>query len=139
MPTIQKSFRIPEQIIKEINEIVKESKKDFTTIANKLLEEAIKAYHCPGIVFTEGVSGRRARIAGTGIEVWEIIATYHSVGKDFKRLRKAYHWLLEQQIRSAIGYYNLYKEEIHTLIAENENWTPEQIKKKYPSLAVGDQ
>ncbi len=38
-------------------------------VCKELLEGAIKMHRCPGIVFTEGVSARRARIAGTGIEV----------------------------------------------------------------------
>ena len=137
MPTIQKSIRIPEDILKEIAELAKDSKKDFTTITTELLEEAVRAHRCPGIIFTEGVSGKRARIAGTGIEVWEVIATYKGVGKDLKRLSKAYHWLTEQQIKSAIGYYNLYTKEIDCLIDENEEWPYDRIKRKYPFLSMG--
>ena len=137
MPTIQKSIRIPEDILEEITELVKDSKKDFTTVTTELLEEAIRAHRCPGIIFTEGVSGKRARIAGTGIEVWEVIATYKDVGKDLKRLSKAYHWLTEQQIKAAIAYYNLYTKEIDSLIEENEGWTYDRIKKKHPFLSMG--
>ena len=49
---------------------------------------------CPGIVFTEGVNGYRIRIAGTGIEVWEVIASYKNVDEDFKRLHKTSTGLL---------------------------------------------
>ncbi|MFZ3089301.1 MAG: DUF433 domain-containing protein [Nitrospirota bacterium] len=137
MPTVQKSLRMPEKVIKEIEEIAKKSRKDFTTVANELLEEAIKVNRCPGIVFTEGVSGKRARIGGTGIEVWEVIATYRSVDKDFKRLKKSYHWLTEQQLRAALGYYKLYTKEIDAIIAENEGWAPDEVQKRYPLLAAG--
>jgi len=134
MSTVQKSLRMPEETIKEIEVLARASKKDFTATTNELLEEAIKAHHCPGIVFTEGVSGKRARVAGTGLEVWEVIATYKSVDEDLKRLSKSFHWLTEQQLLAAIGYYRLYTEEIDTLIADNEGWTPEAIGKKYPFL-----
>lgn len=137
MPSIQKSLRIPENIIKEIEGLARSSRKDFTTVTNELLEEAIRAHNCPGIVFTEGTSGKRARIAGTGIEVWEVIATYKSVDQDFKRLGRAYQWLSEQQLKSALGYYSLYGEEIDALIADNGQWTPEEIQKKYPFLSAG--
>ena len=137
MSTVQKSLRIPEGIIKEIDDLAKVSGKDFTAVANELLEEAVKAHHCPGIVFSEGTTGKRARIAGTGIEVWEVIASYKSVGNDLKRLTRAYHWLTEQQLKSAIGYYNLYREEIDAIRAENEKWTHEEIRKRYPVLAAG--
>ena len=137
MPTAQKSLRVPENILKEIDKIAKEAKKDFTAVTNELLKEAIKTHRCPGIVFTEGTSGKRARVAGTGIEIWEIIATYKSVANDFKRLSKAYSWLTVQQLKSAIGYYRLYTKEINDLIAENESWTPEKIRGKYPFLSEG--
>lgn len=134
MPTVQKSLRMPESLAHEIDEIAKAVKKDFTAVTNELLEEAIRIHRSPGIVFSEGVSGRRARIAGTGIEIWEVIATYKGAGRNFKRLQQSYHWLAEQQIKAAIGYYTLYPEEIDALIAENERWTPERIKQKYPFL-----
>jgi len=137
MSTVQKSLRIPEEMVKEIEAIARASKKDFTAVTNELLEEAVKTRRCPGIVFTEGVSGMRARIAGTGIVVWEVVATYRSVGEDFERLRKSYHWLTVQQIKTALGYYNVYTAEIDTIIAENEALTPEEVRKRYPFLAAG--
>lgn len=137
MPTVQKSLRLSETLVREIDEIARSVKKDFTAVTTELLEEAIRAHRCPGIVFSEGVSGRRSRIAGTGIEVWELISAYKGVGESLKRLQQTYHWLTEQQIRAAIGYYALYPEEIDSLIAQNEKWTPEAIKKKYPFLRAG--
>jgi len=137
MSTVQKSLRIPEETIKEIEALAKASKKDFTAVTNELLEEAVKVHRCPGIVFTEGVSGKRARIAGTGIEVWEVVATYRSVAEDFERLRKSYHWLTVQQLKAALGYYNVYTAEIDAIMAENEGLTPEEVRKRYPFLAAG--
>ena len=140
MPTtVQKSMRLPEDIVREINDMARTMKKDFTAMANELLDEAIRSHRCPGIVFSEGVSGRRARIAGTGIEVWEIIAAYKSAGKILKRLLQSYHWMTEQQVKAAVGYYSHYPSEIDDLIEENENWTPERIMQKHPFLAAGRQ
>lgn len=137
MPKIQKSMRIKEQTVKEIEQIARESEREFSNIANELLEEAIRAYRCPGIIFTEGTTGRRARIAGTGIEVWEVIAAFKGLGKDISRLHKAYHWLTEQQLRAAMGYYRIYTEEIDHLISQNEGLTKEHVHKKYPFLHRG--
>lgn len=137
MPTIQKSIRIQEKTLKEIEQISRDSGKEFSAVANELLEEAVRMKRCPGIIFTEGTTGRRARIAGTGIEVWEVIATYKGVAKDFPRLRQAYHWLTEQQLRAAVGYYMVYKEEINRLIKQNEGLTKEHIHKRYPFLVRG--
>jgi hypothetical protein len=76
MAGVQKSLRLPTETTKEIEQMAKETGQDFSNVTKDLLQEAIKMRRCPGIIFAEGTSGRRARVAGTGIEVWEVIATY---------------------------------------------------------------
>ena len=134
MGAVQKSLRIPQGTFEEIERIARETGRDFSSIAKDLLAEAIKMRRCPGIVFADGVSGRRARIAGTGIEVWEVVLSYRSVNQDFSRLRKAYHWLTEQQLRAAIGYYTAYRQEIDELIKLNESWSTETVTERFPFL-----
>ena len=65
MRAVQKSLRIPQETLEEIEKIAHKSSSYFSSIAKDLLTEAIKMRRCPGIVFADGVSGRRARIAGT--------------------------------------------------------------------------
>lgn len=89
---------MPVATIKEIETLAMASKKYFTATTNELLKEAIKTHHCPGIVFTEGVSGTRARIAGTGLEVWEVISILKGVNEDLKRLVVSFHCLTKQQL-----------------------------------------
>jgi uncharacterized protein (DUF433 family) len=134
MKGVQKSLRLPEETLKEIEELSAETGRDFSTITKDLLTEAIKMRRCPGIIFGEGVSGRRAKVAGTGIEVWEIIAGYKSVGKDLKRLKKAYHWLSQEQVKAALSYYSAYPEEIDRLIERNESWTKKKIQERHPFM-----
>ena len=134
MSAVQKSLRIPQGTFEEIERIARETGRDFSSIAKDLLAEAIKMRRCPGIVFVDGVSGRRARIAGTGLEVWEVMSAYRSVDQDFGRLQKAYHWLTEQQLRAAIGYYAVYREEIDELIKLNESWSKETVNERFPFL-----
>lgn len=135
MGAVQKSLRIPQETVKEIERIASESGRDFSSIAKDLLSEAVKMRRCPGVIFADGVTGRRARVSGTGLEVWEIIATYKSVKNNFKRLQKAYHWLTEQQLRVAIGYYSSYRVEIDRQIEQNESWSPQKVLDNYPFLS----
>ena len=134
MGAVQKSLRIPQGTFEEIERIARETGRDFSSIAKDLLAEAIKMRRCPGIVFVDGVSGRRARIAGTGLEVWEVMSTYRNFDQDSGRLQKAYHWLTEQQLRAAIGYYAVYREEIDELIKLNESWSRETVNERFPFL-----
>ena len=134
MASVQKSMRIPEEMAREIQGMARQSGKDFSTMTKELLEEAIKMHRCQGVVFTEGVTSRRARIAGTGLEVWEVVASYKSVDEDFERLHVIYHWLAEPQLRAALGYYRTYPGEIDQLIAQNENWTKDSLGETYPFI-----
>ena len=134
MAGIQKSLRLPVETTKEIEQMAKETGQVFSNVTKDLLQEAIKMRRCPGIIFAEGTSGRRARVAGTGIEVWEVIAAYKSVKEDFKRLKKAYHWLSGQQLKAALGYYAIYPKEIDRLIEQNEQWNDERLRERYPFM-----
>src|SRR5947209_1075953 len=128
--TITKSLRIPKETVEEIERTA--HGRDFSATANELLSEALKMRRCPGIVFADGPTGRRARVAGTGLDVWEIIATYQSVEKNQKRLKKAYPQLDDLKLRAALSYYECYPDEIDERISENEAWSPETLKARFP-------
>jgi len=66
MTTVQKSIRLPEAAVKEIEALASGTGKDFSGIARDLLTEAVKMRRCPGITFADGPAGRRAKIAGSG-------------------------------------------------------------------------
>ena len=135
MSSIQKSLRLPEAAVKDIESLAENTGKDFSGLVRDLLMEAIKMRRCPGIVFADSAFGRRARIAGSGIDVWELIATFRGLQEDYEKLKKAYHWFNAQQIRSALSYYALYPEEIDEVIIQNERMTHDEIVKKFPFLA----
>jgi uncharacterized protein (DUF433 family) len=134
MGAVQKSLRLPEATVREIERFSRERGEDFSTTVKDLLEEALKMRRCPGIVFAPGISGRRARVAGTGIEVWEIIAQYEHLDRDEKHLSETFHWLTPGQIKGALGYYAVYGDEIDELIARNEAWTEGSLKARHPAL-----
>ena len=134
MSSVQKSLRIPDEVAKIIQEQAESSGRDFSTVANELLAEAVRMKRCPGVVFADGPSGRRARIAGTGLDVWEVISTYKSLNHDDARLRAAYDWLSEPQLRSALAYFRLYPDEIERQILRNEAWSKEKLAERHPSL-----
>ena len=136
MPTVQKSLRIPTETVKAIEELAEATRQDFSATAIELLTEAVKMRRCPGIVFADSPSGRRARVLGTGLDVWETIAMYNSLGQDLARLKEAYHWLSDAQLRAALGYYAAYPAEIDERIRRNESWTKERLLAEYPWMVA---
>ena len=135
MTTIQKSIRLPKEAVQEIEAMASGTGSDFSGIARDLLIEAIKMRRCPGIAFADGPTGRRAKIAGSGIDIWEFIATFKGLDENYKKLKETYHWLSDQQIRSALSYYALYPGEIDDKITRNDDITQAQVIKRFPFLS----
>jgi uncharacterized protein (DUF433 family) len=135
MTTVQKSIRLPEEAVKEIEALASDTGRDFSGIARDLLCEAVKMRRCPGVTFADGPTGRRAKIAGSGIDIWEFISTFKGLGENYKKLKETYHWLSDQQIRSALSFYALYPEEIDEKITRNQDITQDQIVKRFPFLS----
>ncbi|MGH2583360.1 MAG: DUF433 domain-containing protein [Dehalococcoidia bacterium] len=98
-----------------------------------LLTEEEKMRRVPGIIFVDGAMGRRARVAGTGLEVFEIINGYESVGEDLEGLLEAFHWLKAEQILAALHYYREFPEEIGAILDEMEAMVPPEIQAQYKS------
>ncbi|MFY9825706.1 MAG: DUF433 domain-containing protein [Thermoanaerobaculia bacterium] len=133
MATKAKGIRISDQLDREITNESETRGKSWSAITNELLEEAIRMRRTPGIVFVDGVTGRRAALPG-GLDVWEIIATWLEGGRSYAELRKNYPWLTETQLRAALAYYELYPSEIDARLEREARWTPERVGQELPFL-----
>ena len=126
------SLRIPEDVRAEIEATARRSGRDFSSVAKEMLSEAIKMRRIPGVTFADSPSGRGARVAGTGLGVFEIVRAFRNMDEDWERLRAAYHWLSEQQLRGALAYATAYPEEVEERLRAEECWTPETVWTTYP-------
>jgi len=59
-------------------------------IAPARLEEALRSSRVPGIVFVQRRNERRPAVAFSGMEVWEVIATWKESGENREELIKAF-------------------------------------------------
>ena len=132
MATKVASIRIPEETRRAIDESCRRTGRGFSAVANEMLGEAVKMRRIPGIAFADSPSGREAIVAGTGLGVFEIISAYRGMEQSWERLREAFHWLGEQQLRAALAYTEAYPEEIEDRLAQEERWTPEEVWSRYP-------
>jgi len=117
-----------------LGQLARDERRPFSAVIRDLLEEALRGRRCPGIAFVDGPTGRRPVIAGTGLEVWEVVKAYKGCGEDFAELKKIYDWLTSQQLRSALAYWQLYPEEIEEEIACQEELSEEEARARYPHL-----
>jgi uncharacterized protein (DUF433 family) len=83
----------------------------------RLIDEGIRQARCPGITFTDGPSGRRASIAGTGIDVWEVARTLRSCDGDEAAMRALYPQLGHTQVAAALRYARTYRDDVEERIA----------------------
>jgi uncharacterized protein (DUF433 family) len=78
----------------------------------------------PLVRFADGPSGRRARLVGTGKDVWEVIAVVRDNSGDAAEAAR-YLEIPLGLVQAAIAYYGAYTGEIDQLIELNEQETTE--------------
>ncbi|HZQ35996.1 MAG TPA: hypothetical protein VFD32_08690 [Dehalococcoidia bacterium] len=86
-------------------------------MATDPLTEAEKLAQVPGIVYVDGPVGRRARVAGSGLDVWEVISAWLGLDRRAGAVQESYPWLTLVQIKAAIRFYTLFPEEIDRRLA----------------------
>jgi len=133
-----RTIRLPEPLEEELaHEFARRGVKEWSSGVVDLLQEAVRTRRVPGIFFVDSITGRRPVLAGTGLDVWEVIATWKVVDRQEEKLRQAYPWLTAVQLRAAMTYYRFYPEEIDQRIALDESWTPERVREEFPVASLG--
>ncbi len=102
-------------------------------MATQTLSEAEKMRLVPGVYFMDEPAGRVAKIAGTGLGVWEIIDGLRREDGDIEGLKLGFHWLSDEQFEAAFRYAQLFPQEIEARLAIEDEITPEYLREK-----VGD-
>ena len=135
MTSRAKGIRVPLALDKAVREEMKRrGVTEWSTMVVELVDEALRMRRAPGVVFVDGPVGRRPVIAGTGLDVWEVIAAWQELGRDYRRLRGAYDWLTEPQIRAALSYYESYATEIDERLERERALTPDEAQASFPFI-----
>ena len=114
------SLRIRPQLVKEIQKEAKRAARPASQIIHATLEEGIRMRRCPGIIFTDGPAGRRATVAGTGIDVWEVVRVFRFCDHDVGRLSRALPHLSRSQLDAALHYYRCYPGDVDERLKSEE-------------------
>jgi len=131
-------IEIPDELAAAVAEIAATTGQDVQSLIVEMVTEAIKMRRVPGILFADGATGRRARVGGTGIEVFEVIDRYESVGRDRARLQELFDWLKPNQINAAIAFYEAYPDDIrpYLLTEQEEKAAMEALWAKHPQTRL---
>lgn len=117
--TSPRSVRFRPWVAREIDRLARRARRPFSEVAQDLLEEALRMRQCPGIYFADEPAGREAKVAGTGLGVWEVIRDFLAGGRSEATLRKALPHLTPAQVKAALLYYERWRDEIDDLIADS--------------------
>jgi uncharacterized protein (DUF433 family) len=102
------------------------------TLAQRYVEEGLRHDDHPMIHFVDGPSGRRAAIAGTGLDVWEVVATLRDNQGDVNETA-SYLAIPRGAVEAAVAYYGGYRDEIDERIRLNE----EEWRRGYEAQEAG--
>jgi len=89
------------------------------TLAQRYVEEGLRMDEHPLVRFAEGPAGRRARLVGTGSDVWEVIAAVRDNDGDVAEAA-AYLAMALGLVQAAVTYYGAYPDEIDEWIERNQ-------------------
>jgi uncharacterized protein (DUF433 family) len=133
MASVLRSLRVPAALEVELErELERRGATEWSSGVVGILDEALRTLRAPGVVFVDGRPGRRAAVAHSGLEAWEIVATWKEGGESWEGLRTAYPELSELQLRAALNYHRLYPAEIDARLAREAAWTPERVAREMP-------
>lgn len=114
-----RSFRFPESTLERLDARARQIRETRTALAERYVDEGLRMDDHPGIAFADGPAGRRAVLAGSGLDVWEVIVTLRQNRNSLEATAR-YLELPVATLRPAIGYYAAYPAEIDDRIALNE-------------------
>ena len=113
------SVRIDPDALEHAREIARRTDLSIGQAISRLVEEGLKMHRCAGIIFTDGPTGRRATVAGSGIDVWEVIRATKA-GANRRESARMFPRLTPGQIDVAFTYYTCFPEEIDRRTREND-------------------
>jgi len=116
-------IRIGKETLQTLRDRSRGSGEPMARLAERYIEEGLRADRHPGVFFREGPAGRRAVVVG-GPDVWEIVSALRGAPEKGEALASALAERLgigESKIRVAIRYYGEYPEEIDSWIAANDS------------------
>ena len=116
-----RSFRFAPGVLERLARRAADTGVSVTALVERYVEEGLRHDDHPRIVFLDGPAGRRASIAGSGLDVWEVVETVIDNNGSVEEAA-AYLSISEVHVRNALAYYAEFSDEIDEWIAANERY-----------------
>lgn len=117
-PRVHRSFRLRADTSERLERRAAETGETYTSLAERFIDEGLRRVDHPGIDFVDGPAGRRARVVGTGLGVWELIEVLRA-NDGSTEATGSYLEIPEGYVLAALSYYGDYLDEIDGWIERN--------------------
>jgi uncharacterized protein (DUF433 family) len=130
--TRTRSFRLAEETLERLEERASETSETTSALAARYLEEGLRTDEHPSVSFVNRAGGRRAMLAGTRLNIADVIAVAKAAGSAEAAAESLD--LPLWKVRAAVAYYADFRDEIDAeierdhLLAKREEtrWRAEQ-------------
>jgi uncharacterized protein (DUF433 family) len=112
------SARVDAELAEQVERRAKQLGVTRGRLMERLIREGLRMEAHPGIVFVTEAAGRRARLAGTRLDVWVVVEAVRQSGSTeaaAARLEAPRHW-----VETALRYYAAYPDEVREATAAAE-------------------
>ena len=106
-----RSFRPETGLLEGLQRQARQSGESLTALAERYLDEGLRHEEHPLIVFRTGATGRRAALAGTRLDVAQVIDTVKHSGNSTHEAAE-YLSIPEPWVRACVRYYADFREEV---------------------------
>jgi uncharacterized protein (DUF433 family) len=117
--TRQFSMRVAAPVFEDLERRAQETAGSRNALAERYIAEGVKMDDHPGIYFRDGNLGRRAALAGTRLDVWQVIETLRNHDNSVDDTAE-YLNLPAGKVRAAVSFYAAYPDEVDD-VAERES------------------
>lgn len=118
--------RLDSNLIKTVQRRAARTRRSRSDTIAELIRIGLDVLRFPGVTFVDGPAGTRAHIAGTGLDVWEVVAIHRAHGRDESAVLQHLPHLSRRQLLTALAYYADHKGEIHAILKDQaraaEEW-----------------
>lgn len=112
------SLRLADQTVARIGDRARRLHLAPRTLAQRYVEEGLRMDEHPLVRFADGRAGRRARLVGVGLDVWEVVGVVRDNDND-PGAAADYLEIPLGLVQAAVSYYGAYPEEVDEWIAAN--------------------
>lgn len=122
------SLRPTRATLERLERRARQSAQPKTSLAERYLAEGLEMDDFPGIHFVDEPLGRRPALAGTGLDVWEVVETVKANDGSISEAA-AYLEIDPAVVERAVRYYGTHREEIDAWVARVHELADEEERK----------